>query len=80
VYLRCLAKDRLRSWLPWAKYCFNTSYQTTLKMTPFKMVYGRAPPPMIPFQARATRMAAVDRQLRDWDAFLADIRERLLQA
>jgi hypothetical protein len=25
-------------------------------------------------------MAAVDRQLRDWDAFLADIRERLLQA
>jgi hypothetical protein len=25
-------------------------------------------------------MEAVDRQLRDWDAFLADIRERLLQA
>jgi hypothetical protein len=25
-------------------------------------------------------MAVVDRQLRDWDAFLADIRERLLQA
>jgi hypothetical protein len=35
---------------------------------------------MIPFQAGATRVAAVDRQLRDRDAFIADIRERLLQA
>jgi hypothetical protein len=38
MYLRCLAGDRPRSWLqwlPWAEYCFNTSYQTSLKATPF---------------------------------------------
>jgi hypothetical protein len=35
---------------------------------------------LIPFQAGSTRVAAVDRQLRDRDAFIQDIRERLLQA
>jgi hypothetical protein len=52
VYLRCLAGDQPRSWLrwlPWVEYCFNTSYQTALKMTPFKVVYGRPPLLMILF-------------------------------
>jgi hypothetical protein len=38
MYLRCLAGDRPRSWLqwlPWAKFCYNSSYQTTLQATPF---------------------------------------------
>jgi hypothetical protein len=36
VYLHCLADDRPRSWLqwmPWAEFCYNTSYQTALKAT-----------------------------------------------
>jgi hypothetical protein len=47
VYLRCLAGDRPRSWLrwlPWAGFCFNTSYQSALRTTPFKVVFGRDPP------------------------------------
>jgi hypothetical protein len=52
VYLRCLAGDMpcnwLR-WLPWAEYCYNTSYQLALKTTPFEVVYGRAPPHMLPY-------------------------------
>jgi hypothetical protein len=43
MYLRCLAGNQPRSWLrwlPWAEYCFNTSYQTTLGTTPFQVVYG----------------------------------------
>jgi hypothetical protein len=63
-------------WLPWAKYYFNTSFQTTLKATSFEVVYGRAPLPLILCSAW---VAAVDRQLRDRDAFIQDIRERLLQ-
>uniref|UniRef100_A0A0A9E1Z5 Tf2-1-like SH3-like domain-containing protein n=1 Tax=Arundo donax TaxID=35708 RepID=A0A0A9E1Z5_ARUDO len=83
VYLRCLAGDRPRSWLrwlPWAKFCYNSSYQTALKATPFQVVYGREPPPVLPYQSGAARVVTLDRQLRDCDAFLADIRERLLQA
>jgi hypothetical protein len=81
--LRCLAGDCPRTWLrwlPWAEYCFNTSYQMALKTTPFQVVYRRPPPPMIPFQAGSARVAAVDRQLRDRDTFLAEIKDRLLQA
>jgi hypothetical protein len=83
IYLHCLTRDRLRSWLrwlPWVEYCFNTSFQTALKATPFEVVYGRAPPPPIPFQAGSARVVVVDRQLCDRDAFLQDVRERLLQA
>jgi hypothetical protein len=83
VYLRCLAGDRSCSWLrwlPWAEYCYNTSYQSALKTTPFEVVYGRAPPQMLPYQEGSTRLAAVDHQLRDRDQFLTEIKERLLQA
>jgi hypothetical protein len=38
MYLRCLAGDRPCSWLrwlPWAEFCYNSSYQTALQATPF---------------------------------------------
>ena len=38
MYLRCLAGDRPRSWLQWllwAEFCFNTSYQSALRTSPF---------------------------------------------
>jgi hypothetical protein len=56
------------------------SHQRTLKTTPFKVVYRHVSPPMISFQEGATKVPAVDRQLRDRDTFLVEIRERLLQA
>jgi hypothetical protein len=83
MYLRCLAGDWSWSWLrrlPWAEYYFNTSYQTALRTTPFQVVYGRPPLPMVPFQSGATKVLAMDRQLRDRDTFLVEIYERLLQA
>jgi len=83
MYLRCLAGDRPRSWLqwlPWAEYCFNTSYQTSLKATPFQVIYGREPPTLLTYQPGSARVAAVDRQLRDRDEFLAEIQDRLLLA
>jgi cellobiose-specific phosphotransferase system component IIA len=35
---------------------------------------------MISFQSGAARLAAVDRQLRDRDTFLAEVKDQLLQA
>ena len=83
VYLRCLAGDRPRSWLrwlPWAEYCFNTSYQSALRTTPFQVVYGREPPTLASYQPGLARVVAVDKQLQHRDVFLAEIKERLLQA
>jgi hypothetical protein len=50
MYLRCLAGDRPKTWLqwlPWAEFCYNMSYQTAVKCTPFRIVYGRDPPTML---------------------------------
>jgi hypothetical protein len=73
MYLRCLACDRPKSWLtwlPWAEFCYNTSYQTALKCSPFRVVYGRDPPALISYTLGAAWVMAVDRQLQDRDTFL----------
>ena len=45
MYLRCVTGDRPHAWvdwLSWAEYCYNTSFHTTLRATPFEVVYGRS--------------------------------------
>jgi hypothetical protein len=42
--LRACALQYGRSWdksLPYAEFCYNNSYQESLKMAPFEMLYGR---------------------------------------
>jgi len=83
VYLRCLAGDRPRSWLrwlPWTEFCYNSSYQTALRATPFEVVYGRPPPTMASYQPGVARVTALDKQLKERDVFLQEIRDRLLAA
>ncbi|KAJ3702949.1 hypothetical protein LUZ61_006654 [Rhynchospora tenuis] len=83
MYLRCLAGDRPRSWLqwlPWAEFCYNTSYHSALKTTLFEMVYGRQVPTLIPYTPSDTNIEAVDVCLKDRDDLLRDARQRLLQA
>jgi hypothetical protein len=81
MYLRCLTGDRPRSWLhwlPWAEFCYNTSFQSALKTTSFNVVYGRDPPPLLKYQAGMSSVAAVDAQLKERDEFLGEIHQRLL--
>lgn len=83
MYLRCVTGDRPRAWLdwlPWAKYCYNTSYHTALRTTPFEVVYGRPPLALVPYTAGSVRTDTVDALLRERDSFLADVCDRLLQA
>lgn len=83
MYLRCLAGDRPKSWLqwlPWTEFCYNSSYQTSLKCSPFQVVYGRPPPTLQSYYSGSAKVAAVDQQLIDRDVFLSEIRERLVQA
>jgi hypothetical protein len=83
MYLRCLTGDRPRTWLhwlPWAEYCYNTSYHSALKATPFKVVYGRAPPVFPPCDCGSARTDTVDNMLADREEFLSEVRTRLEQA
>ena len=80
MYLRCFTGDRPRQWLrwlPWAEYVYNTSYQTSLRGTPFRVVYGRDSPTLRSYEPGETRVAALARDMEERSAFLADIHYRL---
>jgi hypothetical protein len=81
MYLRCLAGDRPRhwlQWLPWVEYCYNSSFHSSLRSTPFRVVYDRDPSPLLPYSLDV-RLLAVHQQLLDHDDFLMQARERLEQ-
>ena len=83
MYLRCITGDHPRAWvewLPWAEYCYNTAYHSALHTTPFRVVYGRDPPPVLTYQSGTTTNQTVDEMLSECDLFLSEVRDRLLQA
>jgi hypothetical protein len=83
MYLRCVTGDQPRAWvdwLSWAEYCYNTSFHTALRTTPSEVVYGRSPPPLLPYSAGTARTEAADTLLRNRDDILIEVRQRLLQA
>lgn len=53
MYLRCFVFDNPKLWYPmlaWAQYWYNSSYHHSLDMSPFKDVFGREPPAVVPYQ------------------------------
>jgi len=83
MYLRCFAGDHPRQWirwLPWAEFCYNSSYQASLRTSPFKVVYGRDPPVLRAYEPGEARLPAVEQQMLERDEFLAEVHDRLEQA
>lgn len=83
MYLRCFTSDRPKKWfewLAWAEFCYNTSFHTSLKATPFEVVYGRQPPRLISYTPGQARLEAVDHTLQQRDFLLHQTRERLTNA
>jgi hypothetical protein len=83
MYLRCLTGNRPRQWLQWlswVEYCYNTSFQSSIRTSPFQVVYGRAVPSFHTFTPGEVRTPAVQAQLQERDEFLLEICERLEQA
>ena len=81
MYLRCVTGVRPRAWvdwLAWAEYCYNTSFHTALRATPFEVVYGRPPPPFLPYMPSSARTEATDALLRSRDEVLVEVRQHLL--
>ncbi|KAL4384307.1 hypothetical protein GQ457_15G015210 [Hibiscus cannabinus] len=83
MYLRCMADEDPSKWeqyLAWAEYWYNTAYQTSAGMTPFKALYGRDPPLLINYLEGGSSNNQVDQALLDRDEILRLLKQNLLQA
>ena len=73
MYLRCLTGAKPKdwvSWLPWAKYCYNTSWHSATKITPFEVVYGRPPPNLLSYVLGIAKLLKVEETLSARDCTL----------
>jgi hypothetical protein len=54
--------------------------QSSIRTSPFRVVYGREPSSIHSYTPSEARIPAVQAQLQDRDEFLMEVRERLEQA
>nr|GEY99751.1 hypothetical protein [Tanacetum cinerariifolium] len=66
-YLRCMINEKPKDWVKWiplAEYWYNTYFHSSIKITPYKVVYGQPPPLHIPYMAKDSAVKAADRTLQ----------------
>ncbi|GJZ37110.1 ty3-gypsy retrotransposon protein [Tanacetum coccineum] len=66
--------------LPWAEYSYNTSFHSSITITPYQALYGRVPTCIIPYPPGSSKVAAVDEVLVERDVLLRQLRENLFDA
>ena len=63
--------------MAWAEYSYNTSWHSTIKTTPFSVVYGRDPPTLLTYLPRTAKMEVVDKELVARDDLLKEVKEHI---
>ncbi|TYK04972.1 Transposon Tf2-6 polyprotein [Cucumis melo var. makuwa] len=80
AYLRCFCGERPKEWTNWlhsVEYWYNTTYNSSIDITPLQAVYGRLPPPLLYYRDVATLNSTLDQQLKDRDIALGTLKEHL---
>ncbi|CAA7037672.1 unnamed protein product [Microthlaspi erraticum] len=83
TYLRCMCSDRPHlwsKWLPLAEYWYNTSFHTSIQMTPYEAVYGQPPPLHLPYLPGESKVAVVAKCLQERENMILLLKFHLLRA
>ncbi|TYK19855.1 Transposon Ty3-G Gag-Pol polyprotein [Cucumis melo var. makuwa] len=79
TYLRCFCNEKPKDWvkwLPWTEYWYNTTFQRSIGMTPFQVVYGRQPPTILSYGSLLSKNSTVEEMLQERDVLIS-LREHL---
>ena len=79
-YLRCMTNktpDQWSRWLLLVEWWYNTNYHSSIKSTPFKVLYGQAPPIHRPYIPKDSNIDAIDKQLTQREDMLKTIKDSL---
>ncbi|KAJ9544173.1 hypothetical protein OSB04_023880 [Centaurea solstitialis] len=82
-YLRCWVSDRPQQWskwLSWAELSYNTAYHSAIRESPFKVLYGREPPPLVRYHRNSAVVQAVGAELESRDEIWDETRMHLMKA
>ncbi|XP_019263933.1 PREDICTED: uncharacterized protein LOC109241636 [Nicotiana attenuata] len=74
------ARNRWVAMLPWAGYWYNTAFQSSACMTPFKVLYGRDPPAVTRYILGSSPNELVGAYLVDRDKILVLLKANLARA
>jgi hypothetical protein len=83
TYLRCFVNGKPKQWvkwLGWAEFWFNSSFNSSIGMSPFKAVYGREAPTIIKYPRAGARVQGVDQLLVERDEVLGELKDQLCKA
>ena len=81
--MRCFTSTKPKQWvkwLSWAEFCYNTSWHSTIRRTPFEVVYGREPPSLLAYVPGTARVAVVEEELIRRDEVLKELKQNLKAA
>ena len=83
TYLRCVTGEQPKQWSRWlslAEWWYNSTYHTSLHVTPFEALYGYTPPVHLPYLPRFSLVNKVDLQLQSREEMLQLLKHHLQQA
>lgn len=82
-YLRAMVLEQPQQWstyLGWAEFCYNSSYHSSICMSPYQALYGKLPPSLIPYPPGKSKLAAIDDLLQERDLLIRQLKENLAVA
>ncbi|GAA0140488.1 hypothetical protein LIER_42619 [Lithospermum erythrorhizon] len=83
TYLRAFTSDYPRKWndlLPWEELWYNTTLHRSTGESPFQVVYGHFPPPLLGYVTSSTSIGALDHGLLDRNTLLDSVKSNLAKA